>query len=110
MNSMQREELVVPMVERLQQVIDEESADISIAVAEDSPLIGPQAVVSSLALVSYIVDVEAMVAERWGAEIILVNESALSRKKSPFRTIGTLADYVLELVGLPVEADLAVNA
>jgi hypothetical protein len=50
------------------------------------------------------------VAETWEAEIILVNESALSRKNSPFRTVSTLADYVLELVGEPVDSDIAITA
>ena len=107
---MRREELVASMVERLQQALHEESPDHTIDVNADSPLIGPQAVVSSLALVSYIVDIEAMVADSWDAEIILVNESALSRKNSPFRTVSTLADYVLELVGAPTESDVAITA
>jgi hypothetical protein len=105
---MQRADLVVRMLDRLQEVINAESTEGSIRVVEESPLIGPEAIVSSLALVSYIVDVETMVAEMWDAEVILVNESALSRKNSPFRTLGTLADYTMELLG--VSSDVAVNA
>ena len=107
---MRREELIASMVERLQQALREESPDHTLDVTADSPLIGPQAVLSSLALVSYIVDVETMVVETWEAEIILVNESALSRKNSPFRTVSTLADYVLELVGEPDARGVAITA
>jgi len=53
----------------------------------------------SLELVSYIVDVEQRLKEKHKLEISLADERAMSRSRSPFRNIGTLLDYICELVG-----------
>jgi hypothetical protein len=110
---MERQNLIAVMVQRLQEVLVEESVETMIQADPASPLLGPDAVISSLALVSYILDIEALVAEHFDdAEVTLVSESALSRRNSPFRTIETLADYVFELLGVPVqdEAKIPVEA
>jgi acyl carrier protein len=65
---------------------------------ETTPLIGPGAVLSSLELVSLIVEMEQTVEDECGLAITIADERAMSRQRSPFRTIGTLAEYVLELV------------
>ncbi len=66
-------------------------------VSGETALIGPGAVVSSVTLVSFITDVEMMLSDEWALEVTLVSEEALSRKRSPFRTLGSLTDLVLEL-------------
>ena len=58
---------------------------------------GEDAVVTSLSLVSFIADVESTLADSYDIDVTLVSEHALSRRRSPFRTIATLADYVVEL-------------
>ena len=85
------------LVELLQQAVDLEAEGESAPVDRSTPLIGPKAVVSSLGLVSFIADAEIMVAEEHGVEVTLVSEDALSRSRSPFSTIETLADYIAEL-------------
>lgn len=52
----------------------------------------------SLGVVSVVVGVEMAVAEAFGEEISIANEEAMSRRSSPFRTVGTLIDYVSELL------------
>lgn len=76
---------------------DAESNDVE--VRSDSVLIGAESVLSSLAMVTYILDLEGMLAANHDIHVALVNESAFSRRQSPFRTLETLADYVLELTG-----------
>jgi hypothetical protein len=85
------------MVKLLQASLEEHGASGVLTAAPDSPLVGADAVVSSLALVSFITDVESILARDFGYEAILVNEKSLSRKNSPFRSIDVLADYILEL-------------
>ena len=63
-----------------------------------TPLVGPGAALDSLALVTLIVTVEARVADELGRSVTLANEAAMSRAESPFRTLGTLAAYVDELL------------
>ncbi len=103
---MQRAELIAMMVKLLQGAIDEHNtAGESVRAAADSPLVGADAVVTSMGLVALITDIEATLAQNYGAELTLVSEKALSRKNSPFRTIETLADYVLELTGAPAPSE-----
>jgi len=104
---MQKPELVAMMTELLQSLVDQASLEEGgqnpgVRVAADSPLIGDQAVVTSMNLVSFIADVESTLAEQHDLSLTLVSEKALSRKNSPFRTIDTLADYVMELTLEPV--------
>lgn len=61
-------------------------------------LFGPEGALDSLGLVHLIADVESRVAEATGREIIIADERAMSRSRSPFRTIETLVDYLAELL------------
>ena len=94
------------MIGMLQQTLDAHILDgggEAVRASADLPLIGEDATVSSMALVSYIADVESTLMENYNLTLTLVSERALSRKKSPFRTINALADYVFELVETPAE-------
>ena len=70
-----------------------------------SPLLGQDAVLSSMGLVTLITDAESVLADEHGVEVTLVSEDAFSRRQSPFRTVEALADYVLELAGLAPGGD-----
>ena len=100
---MQREDLIGMMAKLLQDTLAEQSTDQIIQASPSSPLIGAEAVLTSMGLVSFVADVETTLAQSYSVELILVSEQALSRKNSPFRTVDTLVDYVLELVGAAVE-------
>ncbi len=95
---MDRVELVTIMKNLLRSAVDEEGQYNEIEIADETPLVGGGAVLSSVGLVSYVLDVETAVAESFDEHVTLVNEQALSRRHSPFRTVSTLADYVVELV------------
>lgn len=64
----------------------------------DEPLLGADAQLDSMELVSFVSDVEDTLSERFGLEVILADERALSRSKSPFRSLNALAEYVGELL------------
>ena len=59
-------------------------------------LIGQDARLDSLGLVNLIVLVEEKIQQQFGVGITLVDERAMSQSKSPFRTLGTLAEFVQE--------------
>ena len=63
----------------------------------DTPLMGSGRVVDSIGLVTLIVDVENRVAEQTGQSVSLMDDRAMSQTRSPFRTVGSLAEYVTEL-------------
>ena len=104
---MQKQQLVDLMLGLLQGALDEQSVDAagaeSIKASATLPLVGDNAAVTSMGLVSFIADVESSLADDHGVSVTLVSEQALSRKRSPFRSVDALADYILELVGAPAE-------
>jgi len=65
---------------------------------EDTRLFGKSSVFDSLGLVMIVAEAEARINERCGSSLILASERAMSRQHSPFRTPGSLADYVCELL------------
>jgi acyl carrier protein len=67
-------------------------------------LLGSGAVLDSMGLVNVIVEVEQSLSEQFGVSCILADERAMSRERSPFRDIGSLAEYVMELVHGPSES------
>jgi acyl carrier protein len=66
---------------------------------EDTRLLGRSAVLDSMGLVTLIVDVEQQVEEQHGIALVLADERAMSQSRSPFLSVGTLADYVCQLSG-----------
>jgi len=51
-----------------------------------------------MALVNLIADVEDAVSEKFGVAIALADEKAMSARNSPFLTVKTLAQAVLERI------------
>ena len=90
------------VIELILQVIESQRDSLpkTIAVEKgvDASLYGPEGVLDSLALVRLIVGVEMAVEDRFEVSLTLANERAMSQKRSPFLTIGTLAAYIEELL------------
>ena len=61
-----------------------------------TPLLGSGSDLDSMALVHLIADLEGRLEERFQLSWILADERALSRRRSPFRTIGSLRDFIIE--------------
>lgn len=51
----------------------------------------------SLALVSFITDLEQTLNDELGLELILADERAMSSKNSPFKNVESLTQYILTL-------------
>lgn len=86
------EEILHPVVDEIQDDFEAE-----IPKERDTVLMGEGAVLDSLGLVTFVVAVEERIETETGRAVRLVNENAMSRGGSPFRTLGTLADYIYEL-------------
>ncbi|MGH7710529.1 MAG: hypothetical protein ACREOG_04565 [Gemmatimonadaceae bacterium] len=96
---MDRQRLIGMMTGLLQATLDDQNEHGSVAATSSLPLVGENAAITSMRLVSFIADLETTLASDYGLNITLVSEQALSRQKSPFRSIDALADYILELTG-----------
>ena len=102
---MRRADLIQMMVGMLGEALEDEGSHNPGKASAMSRLLGQDAVLSSMGLVTLITDAESVLADEHGVEVTLVSEDAFSRRQSPFRTVEALADYVLELVGLAPGGD-----
>lgn len=93
--------IILEALENLNQELDEAQR---VEIGPVTPLFGPDAQLDSLSLVSVIVDVETALTIKWGAPISLTDDRAMSREISPFDDVGTLSDYVVELLAEGVPA------
>ena len=73
---------------------DHEQLDKSV----DTVLLGQSGKLDSMALVMLIVATEQKLNEVFGGTVTLADEAAMSMSKSPFRTVGTLAEYAHSLL------------
>ena len=89
---MNKNEILELVINTVKEVVD----DDSIQVINETVLLGNSAVVDSMGLVNLIVDIESALSEK-GIEVTLTSEKAMSQRNSPFRTIQSLTDYILEL-------------
>jgi len=64
----------------------------------DTHLIGRTRIMDSMGLVNTIVDIETAFLDE-DVEISLTSETAMSLRLSPFRTIGSLCDYIAQQLG-----------
>jgi len=64
----------------------------------DVRLYGHGSSLDSLGLVRLLIDIEQRVNDRYGLSVALMDEKAMSQKQSPFRTVNSLADYLVRLI------------
>ena len=84
--------------EALASLNDELPEGERVAIAEDTLLFGGESTIDSLSLVSVIVDVETAVSTRFGRSVALTDDRAMGREPSPFTSVRTLAEIVVELL------------
>ncbi len=72
------------------------SADDKLEKSPETHLFGRQGRLDSLGLVNFVVSLEQNIAEEFGVAVTLADEKALSRETSPFLTVDTLSDYIVE--------------
>jgi acyl carrier protein len=70
-------------------------------VSETTGLQGDETGIDSLSLVSLIVEIESELGSRFGREVVLADEKAMSRRSSPYRTVGALVDFIMEQLDAP---------
>jgi acyl carrier protein len=66
--------------------------------AVETALYGANSVLDSLRLVSLVVAVEREIEQESGVSLVLASERAMSQRRSPFLSIGSLAEYIEQLL------------
>ena len=63
----------------------------------DAVLFGEGSALDSVGLVQVVMAAEAHLADMTGEDVVLASEAAMSRKRSPYRSLGLLAEYAVEM-------------
>ncbi|MDH4055266.1 MAG: acyl carrier protein [Gammaproteobacteria bacterium] len=63
--------------------------------SEETILFGKNGVLDSMGLVTLVIAVEQEIEDRYEVSTALADEKAMSQAHSPYRTVGTLADYAV---------------
>jgi|TARA_B110000116_G_C16395931_1_gene385176 acyl carrier protein len=66
--------------------------------SKETQLYGGGGALDSMALVSFITDLEEIISEKFDKDIILADERAMSQKTSPFRSVESLTRYIKKLL------------
>ena len=78
--------------------IKENEIDInSSEVDMSTKLIGSNSIFDSIELVSFIVETEQFIDDNYDIQVQLASESAMSRRRSPFISLNSLKEYIIEL-------------
>ena len=75
------------------------SDELPLEKSSDTELFGQGSSLDSLGLVNLVVAVEQNIEDKFDVTITLADERAMSQETSPFRTVGTLTDYIEMLLG-----------
>ena len=65
---------------------------------EDTVIFGIESALDSIGLVNFITIIEQKIEEETGKFITIADERAMSMENSPFKTVGTLKEYIELLI------------
>ena len=85
------------IIQVVRQIADERGIEVAV-VDSETVLIGPEAFLDSVGLVSVVMEIEARLDEDFGVEVSLTSDAAMSRERSPLRTVGSIREFVTEQV------------
>ena len=75
-------------------LINDQNEGLLIEKSPKTVLFGNEGVLDSLGLVNLVIAIEQNIEDEYGISLALADERAMSQKHSPFRTIGSLVDYI----------------
>jgi acyl carrier protein len=73
-------------------------------VDENTRLFGSEGFLDSLKLVNVVLDTEQQINDSYNLAISLADDRSVSQKRSPFRSVASLADYILTVAAEQTQA------
>ncbi|WP_103586278.1 hypothetical protein [Campylobacter concisus] len=61
-------------------------------------LYGSNGILDSLGLVALVTDLEDAIYVKFSKSVVLADEKAMSQQTSPFRSIGSLSEYIMKVI------------
>ena len=92
-----RQAVVETILSSLHDLLEESTEGELPALDEATRLIGRSATLDSMGLVTLIVEVEQRLEADYDLVVVLADDRAMSQTRSPFLSVGSLADYVMQL-------------
>lgn len=89
------EDLVIISLQEVQEELDEQNTG---PFSSDTEIFGRHGLLDSMGMVSLITDLEQKIEDEFDVSLILADERAMSEKKSPFRSVSLLAQYIYTLI------------
>jgi len=94
----EREKILNSIYAALDEVNEQLPDDQQLEKSPDTVLLGESGKIESIDLVNILVATEENVEEAFGVPLSITDERAVSEKNSPFTTIGTLCDFITNLL------------
>jgi acyl carrier protein len=91
-------DLVSLIVKTVREVGAHGAVPLPAEVDRDTPLFGRQGLLDSMGLVTLVIAVEQAIEDELGVSVSLADAKALSQRASPYRTVGSLAEYAGGLI------------
>jgi len=91
-------DLVSLIVKALHELDGQQTLKIPQDLKREMSLFGLDGILDSLGLVTLVVAVEQAIEDEWGVSLSLADDKALSQRNSPYRTVGSLAEYAGRLL------------
>ena len=85
------------LLNKINEFVRENNLEISGKINLNTRLIGSSSFFDSMDLVSFIVEVEQDIEEKFNLRVQLATERAMSRSSSPFVSLETLSNYIVEI-------------
>lgn len=95
--SLSRDIVVKAIFNAIEEINPQLEAGRQLTQSEDALIYGEGAPLDSLNLVNVIMLVEQHIMDLSGEELVLASEAAMSRKRSPYRSVAALADFAVEV-------------
>jgi acyl carrier protein len=89
-----REDLLKIATEALSDALAEKAKKLPADLSPETEIFGRGSLLDSLGLVTMVMELETRLEEEHGVTVVLASEKAMSRRSSPFRTLGALVDYI----------------
>jgi D-alanine--poly(phosphoribitol) ligase subunit 2 len=93
-----KSEVISVILKTLEGMQVQQDLHITQPLTEDTPLFGQEGLLDSLGLVTLVVAVEQAIEDEFGVNISLADEKAMSQRRSPYRTVGSLAEYASQML------------
>lgn len=87
--------IVIESLQELNEELENQNLD---NITPQTKIFGGNGTLDSLALVSFITDIEEKISDEFDKEIVLADEKAMSAKTSPFRSVESLTAYIENLL------------